>query len=72
MLLHTSADATSCSSSKGGPKITLQTFGVVTGLGQAAILIQLPGTNFATTATVQDHADTGCALGHLQRTLTHR
>lgn len=68
---HTSADATSSSSSKAGPKITLQPFSVVTRLGQAAVLIQLPGANFAAAAAVQDDAHAGCTLGHLRQTLTH-
>lgn len=69
--IHTSADATSSSSSKAGPKVTLQSFSVVTRLGQAAVLIQLPGANFAATAAVQDDAHAGCTLGHLRQTLTH-
>lgn len=68
--IHTSADATG-SSSEAGPKITLQPFRVVTRLSQAAVLVELPGADFAAAAAVQDDAHTGCALGHLQRTLTH-
>lgn len=71
VFIHTSADATSSSSSKAGPKVTLQPFSVVTRLGQAAVLVQLPGANFAAAAAVQDDAHAGCALGHLHRTLTH-
>ncbi len=71
VFIRTSADATSSSSSKAGPKVTLQPFSVVTRLGQAAVLVQLPGANFAAAAAVQDDAHSGCALGHLQRTLTH-
>lgn len=67
--VRTSADATSSSSSEAGPKVTLQPFGVVTRLGQAAVLIQLPGANFAAAATVQHEAHTGCTLGHLRQTL---
>ena len=66
--IHTSADATS--SSKAGPKVTLQPFSVVTRLGQATVLVQLPGANFAAVTAVQDDAHAGCALGHL-RTNTH-
>ena len=44
---------------------------MVTRLGQAAVLVQLPGAHFAAAAAVQDDADAGCAFGHLQRTLTH-
>lgn len=44
---------------------------MVTRLGQATVLVQLPGANFAAAAAVQDDAHSGCALGHLQRTLTH-
>lgn len=69
--IHTSADATSRSTSKTGPKVALQPFSVVTGLCQAAVLIQLPGANFAAAAAVQDDADAGRALGHLQRAFTH-
>lgn len=69
--IHTSADATSSSSSKAGPKVTLQPFSVVTRLGQATVLVQLPGANFAVAAAVQDDAHAGCALGHLQRTVIH-
>lgn len=69
--IHTSADATSGSSSKAGPEVTLQPFGVVTRLGQAAVLVQLPGAHFAAAAAVQDDAHAGGALGHLQRTVTH-
>ena len=72
IFIHTSTDATSSSSSKAGPKVTLQPFSVVTRLGQAAVLVQLPGANFAMAAAVQDDAHAGCALGHLRRTLTHR
>lgn len=68
---HTSADATSRSTSKTGPEVALQPFSVVTRLCQAAVLIQLPGANFAAAAAVQDDADAGCALGHLQRAFTH-
>ena len=71
VFIHTSADATSGSSSKAGPKVTLQPLSVVTRLGQAAVLVQLPGANFAAAAAVQDDADAGCALGHLPRALTH-
>lgn len=71
ILIHTSADATSRSTSKTGPKVALQPFSVVTRLCQAAVLIQLPGANFAAAAAVQDDADAGCALGHLQRAFTH-
>lgn len=70
--IHTSADATSGSTGKAGPEVALQPFGVVARLGQAAVLVQLPGANFAVAAAVQDHAHAGGALGHLQRTLTHR
>lgn len=45
---------------------------MVARLGEAAVLVQLPGANFAVAAAVQDHAHTGGTLGHLQRTLTHR
>lgn len=69
--IHTSADATSRSTSKTGPKVALQPFSVVTRLCQAAVLIQLPGANFAAAAAVQDDADAGRALGHLQRAFTH-
>lgn len=69
--VRTSADATSSSAGNTGPKVALQSFRVVTRLGQAAVLVQLPGADFAAAAAVQDHANTGCALGHLQRTLTH-
>lgn len=44
---------------------------MVAGLRQAAVLVQLPGANFAAAAAVQDDADAGCALGHLQRAFTH-
>lgn len=44
---------------------------MVAGLGQAAVLVQLPGANFAAAAAVQHHAHAGGALGHLQRTLAH-
>lgn len=44
---------------------------MVTRLGQATVLVQLPGANFATAAAVQDDAHAGRALGHLQRTVTH-
>lgn len=71
IFIHTSADATSSSSSKAGPKVTLQPFSVVTRLGQATVLVQLPGANFAAAAAVQDDAHAGCALGHLRRTFTH-
>lgn len=67
----TSADATGGSSSESGPKVTLQPFGVVARLGQAAVLVQLPGANSAAVTAVQDDAHAGCALGHLQLTLTH-
>lgn len=71
VFINTSTDATSSSTSKAGPKVALQSFSVVTRLGQAAVLVQLPGANFAAAAAVQDDAHAGCALGHLQRTLTH-
>lgn len=71
IFIHTSADATSRSKSKTGPKVALQPFSVVTRLCQAAVLIQLPGANFAAAAAVQDDADAGCALGHLQWAFTH-
>lgn len=67
----TSADATGGRCSKAGPKVTLQPLGVVAGLGQAAVLVQLPGADFAAAAAVQHDADARCALGHLQWTLTH-
>ena len=44
---------------------------MVTGLRQAAVLVQLPGANFAAAAAVQDDAHAGCAMGHLQRAFTH-
>jgi len=69
--IHTSANATSCSSGKTGSKVTLQPFGVVARFGQTAVLVQLLGANFAAAAAVQDDANAGCALGHRQRTLTH-
>lgn len=71
IFIHTSADATSRSTSKTGPEVTLQPFSVVTRLCQAAVFIQLPGANFAAAAAVQDDAHAGCALGHLQRAFTH-
>lgn len=71
LCIRTSADATSSSGSKTGPKVALQPFGVVAGLGQAAVLVQLPGADFAAAAAVQDDAHAGCALGHLRLTLTH-
>lgn len=69
--VRTSADAPSGSSSKAGPKVTLQPFGVVARLREAAVLVQLPGAHFAAAAAVQDDAHAGCALGHLQRTVAH-
>lgn len=72
IFIHTSADATSSSSSKTGPKVTLQSFSVVTGLGQTTVLVQLPGANFAAAAAIQDDTHAGCALGHLPRAITHR
>lgn len=69
--VHTSADTTSGSTSKAGPKVALQSFGVVTRLGQAAVLVELPGAHFAAPAAVQDDAHAGRALGHLLWTLTH-
>lgn len=71
IFIRTSAYATSRSTSKTGPEVTLQPFSVVTRLCQAAVLIQLPGANFAAAAAVQDDAHAGCALGHLQRAFTH-
>lgn len=71
IFIHTSADATSSSSSKTGPKVTLQSFSVVTGLGQTTVLVQLPGANFAAAAAIQDDTHAGCALGHLPRAITH-
>lgn len=71
VFIHTSADATSSSTSKAGPKVALQPFSVVTRLGQATVLVQLPGANFAAAAAVQDDAHSRRALWHLQRTLTH-
>lgn len=68
--IHTSADATSSSGSEAGPEVALQPFGVVAGLPEAAVLVQLPGAHFAAAAAVQDDADAGRALGHLQRTVT--
>lgn len=44
---------------------------MVTRLGQAAVLVQLPGAHFAAPAAVQDDAHAGRALGHLLWTLTH-
>lgn len=70
VFVHTSADATSGSTSKAGPKVALQPFGVVTRLSQAAVLVQLPGAHFAAPAAVQDDAHAGRALGHLLWTLT--
>lgn len=69
--IRTSADATSGRAGNAGPEVALQPFGVVAGLGQAAVLVQLPGANFAAAAAVQHHAHAGGALGHLQRTLAH-
>lgn len=71
MFIHTSADATSSRASKAGPKVALQPFSVVTRLCQAAVLVQLPGANFAAAAAVQHDAHAGCAMGHLQRAFTH-
>lgn len=69
--LHTSADATSGRAGNAGSEVALEPLGVVAGFGQAAVLVQLPGANFAAAAAVQHHADAGGALGHLQRTLAH-
>lgn len=69
--IHTSADATSGRTGNAGPEVALQPLGVVAGLGQAAVLVQLPGAHFAAAAAVQHHAHAGGALGHLQRTLAH-
>lgn len=68
--IRTSADAPSSSTSKTSPKVALQPFSVVTRLGEAAVLVQLPGANFAAAAAVQDDTHAGCALNHLQRTFT--
>lgn len=69
--IRTSADATSGRAGNAGSEVALQPLGVVAGLGQAAVLVQLPGANFAAAAAVQHHAHAGGALGHLQRTLAH-
>lgn len=69
--IHTSADASSGRAGNAGSEVALQPLGVVARLGQAAVLVQLPGANFAAAAAVQHHAHAGGALGHLQRTLAH-
>lgn len=69
--IHTSADATSGRAGNAGSKVALQPLGVVAGLGQPAVLVQLPGANFAAAAAVQHHAHAGGTLGHLEWALAH-
>lgn len=68
--IHTSADTTT-SRREAGPKIALQSFRMITGLGRAAVFIQLPRTHFTAAAAIQQQTNSRRAMWDLQWTLAH-
>lgn len=63
-----SADASGCTETSA--EVALESFGVVTWLHLAAVFVELPRAHLAAAAGIRHQADSWCALGQLQGTLT--